>query len=169
MSTFQASPLGAFGTFRACTGTMREEAMSFATDPGVLWLQAYRAGDTSKFSLLLEEYRRPVLAHLYGMVRNRDDAEELAQEVFLRVHRSRNYEPTARLQSWLFRIATNLARNWLRDHRVERSLVPIGQTESGLDPRSWFPPPRANGLNVEERLVHQCRLAEVRAALEDLP
>ena len=142
--------------------------MSFATDPGVLWMQAYRAGDASKFSLLLAEYRRPVVAHLYRMVRNRDDAEDLAQEVFLRVHRSVHYQPTAKFQSWLFRIATNLARNWVRDHRPEQSHVPLdGRPRDGG--RNWFPAPAAAGVSVEDRLILDCRRAEVRAALDELP
>jgi RNA polymerase sigma-70 factor, ECF subfamily len=143
--------------------------MSFATDPGVLWMQAYRAGDASKFSLLLAEYQRPVLAHLHRMVRNRDDAEDLAQEVFLRVHRSRHYEPTAKFQSWLFRIATNLARNWVRDHRAEQSLVPLDRGHGRQDGHGWIPTPPSPAMSVEERLIRECRMAEVRAVLNELP
>ena len=52
------------------------------------------------------------------MVLNQAVAEELAQEVFLRVYRSRaTYEPTAKFTTWLFRIATHLALNSIRDRR----------------------------------------------------
>jgi RNA polymerase sigma-70 factor (ECF subfamily) len=60
-----------------------------------------------------------VISHVYRLVRDVAIAEELSQEVFLRVYRTRDYRPTAKFRSWLFRIATNLALNWLRDHRHE--------------------------------------------------
>jgi RNA polymerase sigma-70 factor (ECF subfamily) len=128
-------------------------------------MMEYRAGDISKFALLLEEYRGPVVAHLYRLVRNRDDAEELAQEVFLRVHRSRSYEPTAKFRSWLFRIATNLARNWLRDHNADRCTLQLDhQPAYGCIPVPPSPVP-----NIEAQLVFESFRAEVRAVVDDLP
>ena len=74
-------------------------------------------GDGASFGALLDKHRMPVVHFLYRMVQNRAVAEELAQEVFLRVYRSREtYEPTAKFTTWLFRIATHLALNALRDH-----------------------------------------------------
>jgi RNA polymerase sigma-70 factor (ECF subfamily) len=141
-------------------------ATEFVTlDQGVAWMMEYRAGDISKFALLLEEYRRPVVAHLYRLVRNRDDAEELAQEVFLRVHRSRNYEPTAKFRSWLFRIATNLARNWLRDHNADRCTLPLDHQPA----YGWIPVPPSPAPNIEAQLVFDSFRAEVRAVVDDLP
>src|SRR5918992_3145166 len=81
-----------------------------------------RDGDSASFALLLERHRAPVIHFLYRMVQNQAIAEELAQEVFLRVYRSRaTYEPTARFATWLFRIATHLALNWIRDGRHEKA------------------------------------------------
>ena len=69
-------------------------------------------GDGASFAALLEKHRSPVVHFLYRMVQNQAVAEELAQEVFLRVYRSRaSYEPTAKFTTWLFRIATHLALN----------------------------------------------------------
>src|SRR6266576_1029218 len=80
-----------------------------------------KEGDNSSFDLLLAKYRLPVIHFLYRMVQNHGISEELAQEVFLRVYRSRaTYEPTAKFTTWLFRIATHLALNWLRDGRHEK-------------------------------------------------
>src|ERR1700704_5677827 len=81
-----------------------------------------REGCIDSFTLLLERHRNPVIHFLYRMVLNQGVAEELAQEVFLRVYRSRStYEPTAKFTTWLFRIATHLALNALRDGKNERS------------------------------------------------
>src|ERR1700739_3439971 len=75
-----------------------------------------REGDQTSFALLLERHRRPVVHFLYRMVQDQAVSEELAQEGFLRVYRSRaTYEPTAKFTTWLFRIATHLALNALRD------------------------------------------------------
>src|SRR6266540_2897661 len=80
-----------------------------------------KEGDGASFGVLLEKHRSSVVHFLYRMVQNHAIAEELAQEVFLRVYRSRaTYEPTAKFTTWLFRIATHLALNWLRDGKNER-------------------------------------------------
>src|SRR6516164_3728290 len=80
-----------------------------------------REGDETSFALLLERHRGPVVNFLHRMVQDRAISEELAQEVFLRVYRSRaTYEPTAKFTTWLFRIATRLALNALRDGKKKR-------------------------------------------------
>jgi RNA polymerase sigma-70 factor (ECF subfamily) len=125
-----------------------------------------KEGDGVSFGLLLEKHRSSVIHFLYRMVQNQAVAEELAQEVFLRVYRSRaNYEPTARFTTWLFRIATHLALNSLRDgkyQRVEARLdaeAPESMTRQVSDARP----------SVEQVLVHQARLDEVRRAVAALP
>src|SRR5690242_13278756 len=80
-----------------------------------------KEGDGASFGLLLQKHRAAVVHFLYRMVLNQAVAEELAQEVFLRVYRSRStYEPTAKFTTWLFRIATHLALNWIRDGKKEK-------------------------------------------------
>ena len=125
-----------------------------------------REGDSLSFSLLLEKHRGPVIHFLYRMVLNQAIAEELAQEVFLRVYRSRaTYEPTAKFTTWLFRIATHLALNSIRDGRNEK-------LQESLDREVSDGPVRqvATGEpNVEQLLVREARLLEVRQAIESLP
>src|ERR1700674_6065142 len=90
-------------------------------DPDTDLMLKVREGDGTSFELLLHRHRTTVVNHLYRAVHNRAIAEELAQDVFLRVYRSREkYEPTAKFTTWLFRIATHLALNWLRDEKNER-------------------------------------------------
>ena len=78
-----------------------------------------RAGtdDDGAYEYLVTKYHRPMIAFMYRMCHNQALAEELAQEVFLRVYRSRkSYAAEAKFTTWLYRIATNLAVNHARDN-----------------------------------------------------
>src|SRR5664279_1157644 len=123
-------------------------------------------GDGASFSVLLQKHRAPVIHFLYRMMQNQAVAEELAQEVFLRVYRSReSYEPTAKFTTWLFRIATHLALNALRDGKNQR-------LEERLDDDSSDTPVRQvsdKQPSVEQKMVYQARLDEVRRAVAMLP
>src|SRR5574337_1963038 len=88
-----------------------------------------KAGDSASFELLLQKYRTPLVNFLYRMVRDPATAEDLAQEVFLRVYRGRQkYVPNAKFTTWLYRIATNLALNALRDARYRQMEISLDQT-----------------------------------------
>src|SRR5271156_1858490 len=87
-----------------------------------------KSGDQSAFDYLVQKYRRPLVSFMYRMARNSAAAEDLAQEVFLRVYRSRQtYEASAKFTTWLYRIATNLAVNHARDTRHERPEVTVSE------------------------------------------
>src|SRR5215475_687708 len=123
-------------------------------------------GDGASFGLLLEKHRSAVIHFLYRMVQNHAVAEELAQEVFLRVYRSRStYEPTAKFTTWLFRIATHLALNALRDGKNERSQERLDADTSDLPTRQVAD----QRQTVEQHMVYQARLEEVRKAVATLP
>ncbi|MDZ4797486.1 MAG: sigma-70 family RNA polymerase sigma factor [Bryobacteraceae bacterium] len=125
-----------------------------------------RDGDPASFALLLERHRAPVIHFLFRMIQNQAIAEELAQEVFLRVYRSRaSYEPTAKFTTWLFRIATHLALNQIRDRRHEKGAESLDEeTKDGMSRQL---PDRLP--NVEQSLLRQARMQEVRIAIEALP
>jgi RNA polymerase sigma-70 factor, ECF subfamily len=126
-----------------------------------------RDGDSASFGLLLERHRAPVIHFLYRMVLNQAVAEELAQEVFLRVYRSReSYEPTAKFTTWLFRITTRVALNWIRDRRHEKSHESI-DLEASRDRASYDFSDCAP--SVEQTMVREAELAEVRYAIAALP
>lgn len=125
-----------------------------------------REGDAASFALLLERHRGPVIHFLYRMIQNQSVAEELAQEVFLRVYRSRTtYEPAAKFTTWLFRIATHLALNWIRDRKNEKSQESLDQELVEGTVRQVAAP----GPSIEQRLVYQVKLDEVRRAIDALP
>jgi RNA polymerase sigma-70 factor (ECF subfamily) len=131
-----------------------------------------KAGDEQSFELLLQRYRTPLVNFLFRMVRAREEAEDLAQEVFLRVYRARkDYVPSAKFTTWLFRIATNLALNSVRDNRHQRMEVSLDapvtvDAEDGdekvLDIAEKHP-------NIEQYLVEEARKKMIRHAIDKLP
>lgn len=125
-----------------------------------------RSGDAESFSELLRRYRGPLVSFFARMVRDRALAEDLAQEVFLRVYKSRErYEPDARFTTWLYRIATNLALNALRDRKPEAP--PCAGTESEDAARlERFVDPQPT---AEQQLMRSDRERLIRQAVEALP
>jgi RNA polymerase sigma-70 factor (ECF subfamily) len=125
-----------------------------------------REGDDTSFTLLLERHRGPVVHFLYRMVQNPSVSEELAQEVFLRVYRSRaTYEPTAKFTTWLFRIATHLALNWVRDGKKEKGHESLDeQVVDGVDRQV-----RDRQPTIEQEMLYEVKMTEVRQAIEALP
>ncbi|HUA19260.1 MAG TPA: RNA polymerase sigma factor [Bryobacteraceae bacterium] len=137
----------------------------WALDRDALLMAKICGGDEPSFELLLARHRSAVVNHLYRMVRDRAAAEDLAQDVFLRVYRSRDrYQPQAKFTTWLFRITTNVALNWRRDTRREAAHVRLdAETEiRRLEPPDERPAP-------DQRLMAQDRAREIRNALETLP
>ena len=130
-----------------------------------------KAGDEQSFGLLLQRYRTPLVNFLYRMVRSREQAEDLAQEVFIRVYRAREeYVPSAKFTTWLFRIATNLALNSLRDHRHEKLQIsmdaPVTTAEDG-DERPFEVADKHP--TIEQELLEEDRRKMIRHAVEKLP
>ncbi|PYX30881.1 MAG: RNA polymerase subunit sigma-24 [Acidobacteria bacterium] len=128
-----------------------------------------KAGDQSAFDYLVQKYRRPLVGFMYRMARNAAAAEDLAQEVFLRVYRAREtYEPSAKFATWLYRIATNLAVNHARDTRHERAEVTVSLDEPDEETGTTFELPDG-GLTAEQALVRRERLLAIRGKVEALP
>jgi RNA polymerase sigma-70 factor, ECF subfamily len=128
-----------------------------------------KAGDDSAFAYLVQKYRRPMVSFMYRMAHNSAAAEDLAQEVFLRVYRSReSYEPSAKFSTWLYRIATNLAVNYVRDTRHERpeNMVSVDEPdqETGLTMDV-----RDTSLTAEETILRRERMAAIRQRVQALP
>jgi RNA polymerase sigma-70 factor (ECF subfamily) len=126
-----------------------------------------KAGDSASFDLLLRKYRSPLVSFLYRMVRDAATAEDLAQEVFLRVYRARKqYSPSAKFTTWLFRIATNLALNSVRDNRYRHSQVsldaPVEEDEAPVQVV-------ARDMRIDEHMMERDRARVIQRAIAALP
>jgi RNA polymerase sigma-70 factor, ECF subfamily len=141
-------------------------AAAFALDPDTALMLRVCEGDTPSFGVLLERHRGSVVSHLHRLVRNHAIAEELAQDVFIRVYRSRGkYRPDAKFTTWLFRITMNIALNWRRDTRREAGFVRLDRDLQGsrkLQLSDWEP-------RADELLMRAQRAREIRMAIETLP
>ena len=126
-------------------------------------------GDEAGFNYLATKYQRPMIHFLYRMVGNQAVAEELAQEVFLRVYRARSsYRAEARFTTWLYRIATNLAVNHARDTRHERNAQTVYLDQP--DPETGTTPDVADDdPTAEQQLMRDERMAAIRLHVMALP
>ncbi|MCU1262535.1 MAG: polymerase, sigma-24 subunit, subfamily [Bryobacterales bacterium] len=122
--------------------------------------------DDASFSLLVERHRTVLVQHLSRMVQNPAVAEELAQDVFLRIHRSRRtWEPNAKFSTWLFRISTNVAYNYFRDQRHNNRNVSLDRDLPSARKRDF-----ADRMGtVEESMVSDVRVQQIRDAIHSLP
>ena len=125
-----------------------------------------RRGDTASFDELLRRYRTPLVKYFYRMVRDQALAEDLAQEAFLRVYKARHrYRPDARFTTWLYRIATNLALNAIRDSKDARRQDGNGSAEDGETSFDFVDPK----VSAEQQLIETDRGRMIRLAIESLP
>ena len=166
MATLAISPqllesLRAAGTHHA--------AGDFAQMDDATVMLELRTGNMAGFDFLIQKYRKPIIHFMYRMVHNQAVAEELAQEVFLRVYRSRDtYRAEARFSTWLYRIATNLGVNYARDTRHERAASTVyldeADSETGTTPDVADTTPGA-----EASLLRRERMSAIRQHVLALP
>jgi RNA polymerase sigma-70 factor (ECF subfamily) len=128
-----------------------------------------RSGNMAAFDVLLAKYRKPIMHFMFRMVHNQAVAEELAQEVFLRVYRSREtYRAEARFSTWVYRIATNLGVNHARDTRHERNASTIYL--DAPDPETGTTPDVADSTpTIEVDLLRNERMNAIRQFVLALP
>jgi RNA polymerase sigma-70 factor (ECF subfamily) len=130
---------------------------------------AVAAGDEAGYNYLVTKYHRQIIHFLFRMVHNEAVAEELAQEAFLRVYRSReSYRAEAKFSTWLYRIATNLAVNHARDTKHERSAQTLNLDEPDAE-TGTKPEVADDDLNVEQSMLREERMAAIRSQVAALP
>ena len=155
-----------------------------ASDPDAALMLAFQGGDESAFRVLFERHGRPMVAFCHHFVRDGARAEELAQDVFLKLHGSAaRYQPSARFKTFLYRIASNHCLNELRrgEYAFHRAADPDAADGAPLDPDALAgggPSPEESALGAAlsrevqvllARLPEKQRAAFVLARLEGLP
>ena len=116
------------------------------------WVRRAQEGDVRAFEQLFQQYHRGIYNTIYQMTHNDADAADLTQEVFVRAYRAlpRLQTPEA-FTSWLYRIAVNLSRNWLRDRGPEADGGIAGMRRpltSAITAAAKRPDPAAHGVDL---------------------
>jgi RNA polymerase sigma-70 factor (ECF subfamily) len=138
-------------------------------DPDVRLMHRVREDEPGAFAELVLRYQHRLVGVMHHLVGNAEEAEDLAQEVFLRVYRSRQkYHARSKFSTWLFTIANNLALNSLRS-RQRRPFVPLDARDSGpLGPRPAEQLVRDRADQPMQCLQQQELAALIRQALDGL-
>jgi len=132
-------------------------------DADVDLMLKFQAGDVSAFEQLMRKHQKSVINTIYRFIGNRADAEELAQEVFLKAYNSvQKYKPKAKFSTWLYKIVTNLCLNELRRKRFEMvSLDDLAEETNDVIDAEQIPP----DIALERKELAFC----VKKSVELLP
>ncbi|MCB0280169.1 MAG: sigma-70 family RNA polymerase sigma factor [Calditrichaeota bacterium] len=105
------------------------------------YLKQYYSGDTKAFDKIIERYKKPLFGFIFKMVQNREIAEDIFQDTFIKViHYGKDYKEQGKFHSWIFNIAHNLCRDFWRKKSTQNEYVDetlldqdIDQNQSALD------------------------------------
>jgi RNA polymerase sigma-70 factor (ECF subfamily) len=140
------------------------------TDPDVQLMLRFGAGDKGAFRRLFDRHKGRVITYCHRFCGNRQVAEELAQETFLRVYKAGpGYKPTARFQTWLFKIAANVCLNEIRKPHYRQRLSPLAAPHPDGEGGAPADDPPDPGAGPEAQLADDERRRAVRAAMDRLP
>lgn len=149
------------------TRVMSAGTQTLSVDADAQLMLRFQAGEGACFDGLVLRHRKPLHHFIYRMVQNAGVAEELTQDAFLRVYLSRErYTVEARFTTWLYRIATHLTLNYLRDHRHEKRAESLDDPGPDGDLQRELPDRRPG---AEAGMLKEERLARVRRAVAGLP
>ena len=141
---------------------------NYLSDPDVVLMLKFQQGDKFAFEELLDKYQKPVINFIYRMIQNKDEADDLAQDVFIRVYNSaKTYRPTAKFSTWIYTIARNICLNELR--KKERRNISLDQgipTQEGELKREIASPEGSSPY--EDASKHELQEL-VKEAIESLP
>ena len=129
-------------------------------------LERIRKGDESGFELLVKEHTGKIVGLAWRLVGNREDAEDLAQEAFLRLHRSLpQFRGESRIGTWLYRTTTHLAIDYLRRERIKRKIFFFRKDNDAPDPVACAHDP---GSNPSREFQSQEAMRTLRKSLSRL-
>jgi RNA polymerase sigma-70 factor (ECF subfamily) len=134
-----------------------------ARDPDVRLMLQVKDDIPAAFEALVQRYQDRLVGILFHLVGNLEEAEDLTQDAFLRVYRSRKgYRPRAKFSTWLFTIANNLALNYLRKNRrnIALRLAPEGDPSRAMAPVSQQLPSREAAASSQVRKIELSEIVQ---------
>ena len=138
-------------------------------DPDAVLMLRVKRGDRMAFADLVEKYKQPVMNFIFRSLRDETEAEDLAQNVFLQVYKSRSrYKQTAKFSTWLFTIARNLCLNELR-RRSRHPSESLEETHADNEDQPQRQYEDKKNILPTENLLHGELAQKIEEALADLP
>lgn len=147
----------------------QQEINGFMQDADVALMLKFKEGDKAAFESLLDKHHNKIINFIYRFVGDKLEAEDLAQEVFLRVYRAaQGYTPKAKFSTWIYKIAKNLALNEVRRKSLHRlfSLEGVFSTEDG---EISFQQIDNSNVSARADLEKQDLINAVKKAIDCLP
>jgi len=174
MRGVMAGTVCSLGKLGLLSGDLAERASGKAIDPDAALVARSRAGDLLAFKCLVEKYERRVLSIAVGIVGQGGDAEDIAQETFIKAFRSlKSFKGDSSFYTWLYRIAHNLGIDYSRK-RIRRSECSyedsgIEQNVSRMAVGDYSSVPGvAQDYSPEERMGHKTLGSAIKTAMDDL-
>ena len=131
-------------------------------------MMSFVQGDTAAFDLLFERYRNPLFNFIFRMLGDRESAEDLLQDVFIKVFEGRDfYEPRAEFSTWIYTVTRNHTLNLIRSKKYEESRKTVSYEENPERYSSGKNPDRTNGNNSKDEKRQQAETLE--KAISELP
>lgn len=143
--------------------------MSAEMDPDAALMLRVKQGDMGAFAELVDKYKQPVMNVVFRMLRDATEAEDVAQNVFIQVHRSaERYRASSKFSTWLFTIARNLCLNEIRRrsrHPADSMDVPHPEQEDA----PWHQFEDKATFSAPEQMLHSELEEKIGEALAELP
>jgi RNA polymerase sigma-70 factor (ECF subfamily) len=143
--------------------------MAKPEDPDAALMLRVKGGDMEAFEALVEKYKGPIINVMFRMIRDLDEAEDLAQNVFLRVYQSADrYQASAKFSTWIFTIARHLCLNEIRRRaRHPEDSLESSQSESDDQPARQFQDNRT--FSPPQAFLHGELERKIQQAVAELP
>src|ERR1700722_7750106 len=143
--------------------------MAAQSDPDAALMLRVKRGDRAAFAELVDKYKQPVMNFVYRSLRDEIEAEDLAQNVFLQVYKSRSrYKQTAKFSTWLFTIARNLCLNELR-RRSRHPAESLEETHTDNEDQPARQIEDKTQIAAPENVLHSELADKIEEALNELP
>ena len=131
-------------------------------------IENLKKGDINSFRILVNEHQRKVLNTCYRFLNNKEDAEDLTQEVFLEVYKSiSSFRGESKISTWIYRIAVTKSLDFIRKKKRKKRFTILKRVFSDDNIKSGIPD--KTNLNPVKKVEEQDRIRILNEALESLP
>lgn len=147
---------------------LNQPSEMYLSDPDVQLMLAFGQGDKAAFEKLMVQYYPRVLNFIYRYLGSREIAEDLTQDVFVKVYKSASmYNPQAKFQTWLLTIARNISLNELR--RLKKPMVSLDETVVGEEGDMTRQIEDSSATATDQEILQKEKGAAVKKAIFELP